>query len=80
VDARGTVTLAATTGGRANRAAAADDNPFLQWERTTAELMTAWFDVARDLRDGVTIITFGGFNFDLPLVQPRARTYVKVGG
>jgi pimeloyl-ACP methyl ester carboxylesterase len=37
---------------RANRARVADDNPFLQWERTMADLVTAWMDAARDLRDG----------------------------
>jgi len=36
----------------AHRVEAAPDNPFLQWERTAADLMTAWFDAARDLRDG----------------------------
>jgi hypothetical protein len=29
--------------------------------------------LADDIHSGVTLITFGGFNFDLPLIQRRAR-------
>jgi pimeloyl-ACP methyl ester carboxylesterase/tellurite resistance protein len=37
---------------RATRAALADDNPFYQWERMSADLITDWINAARDLRDG----------------------------
>jgi pimeloyl-ACP methyl ester carboxylesterase len=36
---------------RANRVEAPADNPFRQWEKAGADLVTAWFDAARDLRD-----------------------------
>lgn len=36
---------------RANRVEAAADNPFRQWEKAGADLVTAWFDAARDMRD-----------------------------
>ncbi|HUL94432.1 MAG TPA: alpha/beta fold hydrolase [Usitatibacter sp.] len=37
---------------KANRRKAAPDNPYVQWERTAAELATEWMDLARDVRDG----------------------------
>lgn len=36
---------------RARRAPVGSDNPFRRWESATADLVTACFDVARDMRD-----------------------------
>jgi len=37
---------------RGDRRKAGAGNPFVQWERTGADLITAWMDAARDMRDG----------------------------
>jgi pimeloyl-ACP methyl ester carboxylesterase/tellurite resistance protein len=37
---------------RANRVKLPDDNPWRNWEKTSAELTTEWMDFTRDLRDG----------------------------
>lgn len=56
---------------RAKRAGTAGGNPFRRWETTAADLITAWFDHARDLRDGMTETLFYAI-YSSPLMRSLA--------
>ncbi len=53
---------------RRHRGKADPANPFLQWERTAADLVAQWMDVGRDLRDGWVEACFYGI-YSSPLMR-----------
>jgi pimeloyl-ACP methyl ester carboxylesterase/tellurite resistance protein len=64
---------AAAESVRASRGDAAAANPFYLWEKTAADLITGWFDHARDMRDGMVETWFYAV-YSSPLMRSLAAT------
>ncbi len=68
---------------RVNRIDAASSNPFYLWEKTVADLITGWFDHARDMRDGMVETWFYAV-YSSPLMRglaaPQPRRTSEVPG